>query len=319
MNLLVVIAPAIALIGLHVVGFFSYGLLCVSGNAPHVAGLEGRRFSLGKHFMVYWHWALSPFERFLIKHRVSPNTITLIAMAVSVGSGFAIAFGHLATGGWLYILSGTLDIIDGRLARATQQSSAAGGFLDSVSDRWAETAVFIGFAWLLRETNWFLAVIVALAGSMMVSYVRAAGEVRGTLLDGGFMKRPERILIVSIGTLVCAGLASVPSTMHLAPTVLGSVLAFVGAGSVATALGRWRQGYKNLQAMDAIATAKEQALRPDSAPQSVQPAAKSRTAESRPGGSGAMSPALLRRAVPANSARVVSVAAKSGASVSTLP
>jgi len=311
-NLLVVIAPAIILLGLHVVGFFTYSVLCASGHAPQVAGLEGRRFSLGRHFMVYWHWALSPIERFLIKRRVSPNTITLLAMGVSVASGFAIAFGHLATGGWLYILSGTLDIIDGRLARATQQSSAAGGFLDSVSDRWAEAAVFIGFAWLLRDTNWFLAVIVALAGSMMVSYVRAAGEVRGTLLDGGFMKRPERILVVSAGTLVCAGLASVPSTMHLAPTVLGSVLAFVGAGSVATALGRWHQGYNNLKTMDELAKANGSVAEPSlPAPARVQPSGESRKPD--------LSPALRRRSVPSSRMSVVAVAAESGASASTLP
>ena len=253
MDLLVVVAPAIILVGLLIVGFAAYSLLCAVGRAPQVAGLEGKRFSLGRYFIVYWHWVLSPAERFLVRKRVSPNTITLIALAVSVASGVAIALGHLATGGWLYILSGTLDIIDGRLARATQRTSAAGGFLDSVADRWSEAAVFSGFAWLLRDTNWSLAVIIALAGSMMVSYVRAAGEVRGTLLDGGLMKRPERILVVSAGTLACAGLASVPSTMAMVPTVMGSVLAFVGAGSILTALGRWVKGYRNLQGMERAA------------------------------------------------------------------
>ncbi len=307
MNLLVVIAPALVLSGLHIAGFFTYSVLCVAGNAPKVSGLEGRRFSLGRHFMVYWHWALSPIERFLIKRRVSPNTITLIAMGVSVASGVSIAFGHLATGGWLYILSGTLDIIDGRLARATQQSSAAGGFLDSVSDRWAEAAVFIGFAWLLRGSNWFLAVIIALAGSMMVSYVRAAGEVRGTVVDGGFMKRPERILVVSTGTLVGAGLASIPSTMHLAPTVLGGVLAFVGAGSVATAMGRWYRGYMNLKSMDELA--KNDVVASDSTSGGA-------TNEPR---TNAMSPSLLRRPVP-SAIRVVPVPPESNSpSASTLP
>ena len=250
MDLLIVIAPAIVLVGLHFIGFVVYSVLCAAGRAPQVRGLEGKRFSLGKHFMVYWHWALSPFERLLVRRRVSPNAITLVAMAVSFASGVAIALGHLATGGWLYIFSGTLDIIDGRLARATGRSSAAGGFLDSVADRWSEAAVFTGFAWLLKDSSWFIAVIVALAGSMMVSYVRAAGEVRGTMLDGGLMKRPERILVVSIGTLACAILGSIPTTVDLVPTVLGSVLALVGLGSVLTALGRWLQGYKNLRAMD---------------------------------------------------------------------
>ncbi|MCP4447274.1 MAG: CDP-alcohol phosphatidyltransferase family protein [Myxococcales bacterium] len=258
MDLLLIVAPAIVLLGLHVAGFSTYSALYALGKAPAVAGLEGKRFSLGRHFMVYWHWSLSPFELFLVRKRVSPNAISFVAMLVSFTSGLAIATGHLATGAWLYALSGTLDIVDGRLARATERSSAAGGFLDSVADRWSEAAVFIGFAWLLKDTNWFLAVIVALAGSMMVSYVRAAGEVRGTLLDGGLMKRPERIVAVAAGTFACAILASIPSTIHLVPTVMGSVLAVVGVGSMLTAVGRWIRGYKNLHAMEMAACAKAQ-------------------------------------------------------------
>lgn len=266
MDLFIVIAPAIILTGLYFAGFAVYSALCAVGRAPQIEGLEGKRFSLGRHFMVYWHWTLSPFERFLVKRRVSPNAITVLAMFVSFGSGVSIALGHLATGAWLYILSGTLDIVDGRLARATKRSSAAGGFLDSVSDRWAEAAVFTGFAWFLKDSNWFLAVIVALAGSMMVSYVRAAGEVRGTLLDGGLMKRPERILTVSVGTLACAILASMPQTAHSVPTVMGSTLTVVGVGSVLTAFGRWWMGYQNLAEMDRAAVAE---LGGESAPANV--------------------------------------------------
>src|SRR4029077_18703874 len=110
-----------------------------------------------------------------------------------------------------------LDVLDGRLARAMNRQSRAGAFLDSVTDRWGELFVFTGFAWFLRGSVWLLAVMLAVIGSVMVSYTRARGESLGIVLDGGNMQRAERIALVSLGTLVTAYFHSTLSTRYIAP------------------------------------------------------------------------------------------------------
>ena len=73
-----------------------------------------------------------------------------------------------------------------------------------MSDRWGELFVFAGYAWLLRDSGWLLAVIAAMGGSLMVSYTRARAEGLGVELAGGMMQRAERIMLVAIGTVIAA-------------------------------------------------------------------------------------------------------------------
>ena len=105
---------------------------------------------------------------------------------------------------WLFTSAGILDVLDGRLARLSGQQTAAGALFDSVSDRWGEVFVFAGYAWLLRDTAWLLAVIAAMGASMMVSYTRARAEGLGVTGAGGVMQRAERVALVAAGTLIAA-------------------------------------------------------------------------------------------------------------------
>ena len=95
-----------------------------------------------------------------------------------------------------------LDMLDGRIARASGRQSAAGALYDSVADRWAEAFVFTGLAWYLRASPWMLASLGAGFASMMVSYTRARGEGLGLSLRGGVMQRAERIILVAVGMLI---------------------------------------------------------------------------------------------------------------------
>lgn len=245
-----IIAPALVPAA-YMIFMFAYFCVCTAmGRRPEVQGLERRKYSeiIGPLLTAYFIWLIRPIERAFISARVSPNLLTAISMALCASAGIAVALGYLATAAWAYILAGMCDVLDGRLARATNRSSQAGAFLDSVSDRWGELFVFAGFMWFLHDSLWLFAVMLAIAGSMMVSYTRARGEGLGLNLDGGTMQRAERILIVAIGTFLAAWWNV--ANPGAGANIIGVALVITGAGSAATSIGRWIKGYKILKAIE---------------------------------------------------------------------
>jgi phosphatidylglycerophosphate synthase len=245
--------------------FGVYCVLCLLGKTPEVAGLDRRKFTeiLGPFVVRFMLWLIRPIERLFAATGVSPNLITFVSLGLCAGAGWAIAVGHLATGAWLYALAGVTDILDGRLARATGKQTKAGAFLDSVSDRWGELFVFAGCAWFLRGGGWLLAVMLAVAGSMMVSYTRARGEGLGLNLDGGMMQRAERVIVVAIGSMVAAWFDATPGQGSYATAALGTSLVLCGSLSSFTALGRWIEGYRLLMAREEAQAIEVQDLRPE--------------------------------------------------------
>lgn len=249
MNRIVVLAPALVPAAYFLLGFFVYCALTLIGRRP-ASRSDKRRGNAFDFLIQFFMWLIQPIERAVFALRPTPNHLTLTALACCAGSGLAIATRHLATAGWLYIIAGGLDVLDGRLARASKQSSRSGAFLDSVADRWGELFVFSGFAWFLRDSAWLLAVLLALGGSLMVSYTRARGESLGIKLDGGAMQRAERICLVSIGTLVTAWFDAVKDTQEYGIVVIGVALALTGLLASGTAMGRWVRGFRELRARD---------------------------------------------------------------------
>jgi len=138
---------------------------------------------------------------------LTPNQVTVVGVVLTFIAAGLIAFGHLRWAGVVLILAGTCDILDGALARSTNASYPYGAFLDSTLDRYAEGAVYLGLAayfitiqpplqeWLI------LATLAALAGSFLVSYVRARAQSLGFACKSGLFQRPERVVATLIGLL----------------------------------------------------------------------------------------------------------------------
>jgi len=138
---------------------------------------------------------------------LTPNQVTVVGVVLTFIAAGLIAFGHLRWAGVVLILAGTCDIVDGALARSTNASYPYGAFLDSTLDRYAEGAVYLGLAayfitiqpplqeWLI------LATLAALAGSFLVSYVRARAQSLGFACKSGLFQRPERVVATLIGLL----------------------------------------------------------------------------------------------------------------------
>jgi CDP-diacylglycerol--glycerol-3-phosphate 3-phosphatidyltransferase len=108
-------------------------------------------------------------------------------------------------GGVLIGISGLFDLLDGLVARVADKQTVFGALLDSTLDRFAEIAIFIGLAILFRGGTTLYGVILALGGSLMVSYVRARAEGLGSRCDSGMLQRPERLLILLVAALLGAG------------------------------------------------------------------------------------------------------------------
>jgi CDP-diacylglycerol--glycerol-3-phosphate 3-phosphatidyltransferase len=155
-------------------------------------------------FLLHWFlWAVDPAVGISLRLGLTPDFYNFAGLAFGVLSGVLIANGDLQLGGWAIAFGGVCDILDGRIARVTGVASAYGDFIDSTLDRYVEAFALLGFVVFLRSTPWgaFLAAA-ALAGSLIVSYARARGEVHGVNCSGGLMQRGERLVLTCLACLV---------------------------------------------------------------------------------------------------------------------
>ena len=190
-----------ALLNLAMVFGAAYiGMRMYMASGPDVTQVRGSRL-LGSSIRAWYFTNLDPFEALFARRGVSPGAITWAQLAGSIVCAFAFAAGLIYTAGFLVLASGTLDIIDGRLARRTGGDSAAGAYLDSVIDRYSEFAVFLGLMVYFGGGWPVWALLFGVLGGMMVSYTRARAEALGRDCQVGFLQRPERIVILGFGAI----------------------------------------------------------------------------------------------------------------------
>jgi CDP-diacylglycerol--glycerol-3-phosphate 3-phosphatidyltransferase len=146
---------------------------------------------------------LDPWVLKCTRGKVNPNYITLLGLFWALGAGFYYAGGKLALGGLWLGLAGLCDLLDGSLARAAGRITPFGAFWDSTLDRYADMVVLLGLAWYYAgkgEIYTLLAAFLALVGSVMVSYTRARAENLIAACKVGWFERPERIILLLIGS-----------------------------------------------------------------------------------------------------------------------
>jgi len=140
----------------------------------------------------------------LAKSGISPNSITILGFLLSCVVAWVLATGHLFLGGFLTLLAGAFDMLDGAVARITGKSSRFGALLDSTVDRFSEGVLFIGLLAYYVERGSYQEVILvgaAMVGSFMTSYVRARAEGLGLKCEVGIFTRPERVILLAIGLI----------------------------------------------------------------------------------------------------------------------
>jgi CDP-diacylglycerol--glycerol-3-phosphate 3-phosphatidyltransferase len=156
-------------------------------------------------------WVRRNAQRFallLSRLPITPNQVTAAGTLLTFVAASLAGLGQLRAAGLVLEFSGTFDILDGALARATKRSYPYGAFFDSTLDRYSEGAVYLGVAaYFLGHADRFmrwevLACMLALAGSFLVSYVRARAQSLGFECDSGIFARPERVVVTVAGLVI---------------------------------------------------------------------------------------------------------------------
>lgn len=148
---------------------------------------------------------LEPSTQYLVEKRFTPDLLTMIGFIFNVGAAVLFGFGLYLWAGLTVFIAGIFDLLDGQVARKGKTESKFGALLDSTVDRYSEIFIWFGIAisFIRADDLWTSsAVFFALAGSLMVSYVRARVEGLGAECKVGFMQRPERIIAIGVGGLI---------------------------------------------------------------------------------------------------------------------
>lgn len=145
-----------------------------------------------------------PVARAMVGLRLQPNQLSCLGLVFSVAAAGAFAGDQRRLGAVCMALAGALDILDGSLARVTGRASPFGAFLDSVLDRYSDLLVLAGLVFLfarLGRLDAVGAVLLAILGTVMVSYTRARAESVDVECRVGLMERGERMLVLIAGAL----------------------------------------------------------------------------------------------------------------------
>lgn len=176
-----------------------------AGRGPLVAFF----FRLGVVAADSLAWIRDGLARAIIRARIPPNAVTLTGPLALLLVFWPLWQGDQWTAGWVVLLGGAFDSLDGAVARISGGETRFGAYLDSVVDRYADMLLLFGLlVWVLLHLEgaaqsrylalWCLAVL----GTVATSYARARAEILIPHCAVGFMERPERTVSVILG-LVC--------------------------------------------------------------------------------------------------------------------
>lgn len=147
----------------------------------------------------------APLGRALNSTGLTPDAVTVIGTVVTVVAAVTLfPSDHLFVGTlviWLFVM---FDMLDGAMARARGGGTKYGAVLDATCDRVADGAIFAGLSWwaIFHENDrpLLVAMLVCLVTSQVISYAKARAEASGLTADGGLIERPDRLVIVLVGS-----------------------------------------------------------------------------------------------------------------------
>jgi CDP-diacylglycerol--glycerol-3-phosphate 3-phosphatidyltransferase len=159
-----------------------------------------QKVTFSDRMRVVFKGLLDPMGVFFNRLGIYPNTMTLIGLAGNIVGAVLLAFGYITVGGIIILVMGAIDTLDGTMARLRGMPSEFGAFVDSVTDRYSELVIYAGLLYyFLHQGDWIstLAVYLAAAGSVLVSYIRARAASVGMDTKVGFLSRFERYLVLA--------------------------------------------------------------------------------------------------------------------------
>lgn len=184
-----------------------------------------QRRTITDQLRVIFKWFLDPVAGFLKNLGIHPNTLTIFGLLGTGVGAYFLSQGEIVWGGFIILLMGIVDALDGPLARL-RGTEQFGAFVDSVSDRYSELFIYGGLMWFYVQQSdplGSMLVFAAASGSVLVSYVRARAQSLGFEAKVGILTRVERVLIIG------------PSLLFNIPIIGVGIIAF---GANITALQR---------------------------------------------------------------------------------
>ena len=134
----------------------------------------------------------------------SPNFLTFLGLVINIWAAILFAAGSFRWGAVVVIGAGLFDMVDGRVARQTNQVTRFGGFFDSVLDRYSDLGVLVGLLVYYASINrnfYVVLTAIVMMGTVLVSYTRARAENIIPKCKVGFLERPERVVLIIVGAL----------------------------------------------------------------------------------------------------------------------
>lgn len=199
---------------------------------------------------------VNPLVERLIRAGVRPNTITTVGTGLVLASAVLYATGHVRTGGLLLLLSGVADTLDGQVARGGAMVTRFGAFYDSTLDRVGDGATFIGIgAYLLTAPDVAYRIpavilcMIAILGSVLVSYARARAEGLGLDCKVGIAQRAERVLGLGVASVI---FGAGPRAL-----LLEAIVALLAVASIITVVQRFRYVHRHAGRVDDALRAEE--------------------------------------------------------------
>jgi CDP-diacylglycerol--glycerol-3-phosphate 3-phosphatidyltransferase len=157
----------------------------------------------------------------LIESRLTPNAISLTGFILNLAAAVLVVERLFFLAGVAFIVGSVMDTLDGRYSRMSGKGTLFGAFLDSTLDRIEEGIVLTAVAWYFADNGDAVAAaacVIAVLGSLMVSYTRARAEALGVECKVGIATRPVRVTLLSIGLVFAKG-AGVFDVELLAPSI----------------------------------------------------------------------------------------------------
>jgi len=149
-------------------------------------------------------WILDSLVAWLSNLHINPNVLTLIGLLINIFAMVLFAKGIFLWAGLVILFAGIFDIVDGEVARRTQRVTKFGAFFDSVIDRYSDLLLLLGLIiWYAKINRIFYVGLTGLVliGSVLTSYARARAESLISACKVGFLERPERVVLLIIGSL----------------------------------------------------------------------------------------------------------------------
>ena len=142
--------------------------------------------------------------RGLALSRINPNVLTFLGLVINMAAAAFLAVGRFRVAGAVIIFAGLFDMVDGRVARETNQVTRFGAFFDSVLDRYSDLGLLVGllvYYGTVNRPSYVVLTAVVMTASVMISYTRTRAENIIPTCKVGFLERPERVVLLILGAL----------------------------------------------------------------------------------------------------------------------